>query len=347
MEPTQDLNITHVTPLVPPGILRQDVPMTDAANRTVVAARAAIKKILKREDRRMLVIIGPCSIHDHAVAVDYARRLNALRAELEDRLCIVMRVYFEKPRTTVGWKGFLYDPRLDGSEDLASGLRLARELLVEINEMGMPTATEVLDPIAPQYVADLISWAVIGARTTESQTHREMASGLSMPVGYKIGTGGLLQVAIDAMTAAKSPHTFIGVDADGRTAVIRTKGNAWGHVVLRGGHAKSNYDAASIAKAGEQLRQAGFEPAIMVDCSHANSRKAYEQQEEIWSAVVQQRIAGNDSVIGLMVESNLNAGSQKIPKDLKQLQYGVSITDACVDWETTERMLRRAHADLG
>ena len=321
--------------------------MTGAANRTVVQAREAIKKILNHNDPRMLAIIGPCSIHDQKAAIEYAGRLNQLRLELEDRLMIIMRVYFEKPRTTVGWKGFLYDPQLDGTEDLATGLRLARKLLVEINEMGLPTATELLDPITPQYIADLISWAVIGARTTESQTHREMASGLSMPVGFKNGTGGMLQVAIDAMTAARSPHTFIGVDADGRTAVIRTKGNSWGHVVLRGGHARSNYDADSIAAAAAQLRDAGFESVIMVDCSHANSRKKYEHQEEIWDTVIQQRVAGNTAVIGLMVESNLNAGSQKIPKDLEQLKYGVSITDACVDWTTTERMLRRAHAELG
>jgi len=347
MEQTQDLNISDVSPLIPPGVLRLEVPMTDSANRTVVTARARIQKILKHEDPRILAIVGPCSIHDLRGAIEYAAKLNELRRELEDRLIIIMRVYFEKPRTTVGWKGFLYDPCLDGSEDLATGLKLARKLLVEINEMGLPTATELLDPITPQYIADLVSWAVIGARTTESQTHREMASGLSMPVGFKNGTGGMLQVAVDAMTAARSPHTFIGVDADGRTAVIRTKGNSWGHLVLRGGHSKSNYDADSIAAAASQLRDAGFEPAIMVDCSHANSRKRHEYQEEIWDTVIQQRVAGNTAVIGLMVESNLNAGSQKIPKDLRQLKYGVSITDACVDWETTERMLRRAHASLG
>jgi 3-deoxy-7-phosphoheptulonate synthase len=346
MEQTQDLNITEVVPLIPPGILRRQVPMTDSANRTVVVARESIKKILDHEDPRMLAVIGPCSIHDPKSAMEYATRLNQLRRELGDRLCIIMRVYFEKPRTTVGWKGFLYDPRLDGSEDLATGLQLARELLVKINDMGMPTATELLDPITPQYIADLISWAVIGARTTESQTHREMASGLSMPVGFKNGTGGILQVAIDAMTAARSPHSFIGVDADGRTAVIRTRGNPWGHIVLRGGHSKSNYDAESIAAAAGQLREAKFDPAIMVDCSHANSRKKYEHQEEIWDTVVRQRVAGNSAVIGLMVESNLNAGSQKIPKDLRQLKYGVSVTDACVDWATTERMLRRAHSEL-
>jgi 3-deoxy-7-phosphoheptulonate synthase len=346
MEQTQDLNVSDFIPLVPPGMLCRELPMTEAANRTVVAGRQAIKRILRQEDPRLLVIVGPCSIHDPEAALEYAGRLNALQQELQDRLCIVMRVYFEKPRTTVGWKGLIYDPHLDGSDDLPAGLRLARQLLLTINAMGLPAGTEMLDPITPQYLSDLISWAAVGARTTESQTHREMASGLSMPVGFKNSTEGVLRVAIDALEAARHPHTFVGVDTEGRTAVVRTRGNPWGHVVLRGGHARPNYDADSITTACGQLRQAGMAPVLMVDCSHANSGKRHEHQEEVWDTVVQQRVAGNSAIIGLMVESNLHAGNQKIPHELEQLRYGVSVTDACVSWETTERMLRQAHMAL-
>jgi len=347
MESTEDLNVIDTLPLIPPSILRKEVPMTEAANRTVIECREAIKRILRQEDHRLLVIVGPCSIHDTEAALEYAKRLNALRQELQGHLCIVMRVYFEKPRTTVGWKGFIYDPHLDGSDDMVAGLVRARQLLLDINEMGLPAATETLDPITPQYLADLISWAAIGARTTESQTHREMASGLSMPVGFKNSTEGVLQVAIDAMEAARNPHTFLGVDKEGRTAVIRTHGNPWGHVVLRGGKARPNYDSESIAAACKQLRQADLEPVLMVDCSHANANKKHEQQEAVWDAILKQRSAGNDALIGMMVESNLHEGNQKIPKDLSQLRYGVSVTDACVNWETTERMMRQAYAEFG
>jgi 3-deoxy-7-phosphoheptulonate synthase len=269
-----------------------------------------------------------------------------MQQALQDQLCIVMRVYFEKPRTTVGWKGLINDPHLDGSDDLEEGLYLARRLLLDINAMGLPAGTEMLDPITPQYLADLITWAAIGARTTESQTHRERASGLSMPVGFKNSTEGVLQVAIDAMEAARHPHTFLGVDQEGRTAVIRTRGNPWGHVVLRGGHAGPNYGPESITAACGQLRKAGLQPVLMVDCSHANSRKQHEQQAEIWDSIVEQRLSGTTAIMGLMVESNLHAGNQKIPQDLSQLRYGVSVTDACVGWDTTERMLRHAHAQF-
>jgi 3-deoxy-7-phosphoheptulonate synthase len=346
MEATEDLNVIDTLTLIPPAILRKELPMTEAANRTVVASREAVKRILRQEDHRLLVIVGPCSIHDIEAAREYARRLNALRQELQDHLCIIMRVYFEKPRTTVGWKGFIFDPHLNGSDDMVTGLSQARQLLLDINEMGLPAATETLDPITPQYLADLISWAAIGARTTESQTHREMASGLSMPVGFKNSTEGVLQVAIDAMEAARNPHTFLGVDKEGRTAVIRTQGNPWGHVVLRGGKARPNYDLESIDAACEQLRLAHLEPVLMVDCSHANSNKQYEHQEELWNTILKQRSAGNRALIGMMIESNLCEGSQKIPKDLSQLHYGVSVTDACVSWETTERMLRQAYAEF-
>jgi 3-deoxy-7-phosphoheptulonate synthase len=346
VEQLQDLNVSHTIPVIPPGILHQELPMTAAAHRTVVAGREAIKRILRRADHRLLVIIGPCSIHDPKAALEYAGRLNELRQALQDRLCIVMRVYCEKPRTTVGWKGLIYDPSLDGSEDLPTGLRLARQLLLDITALGLPVGTEMLDPITPQYHADLISWAVIGARTTESQTHREMASGLPMPVGFKNSTEGILQVAIDAMETARHPHTFLGVDSDGRTAVLRTRGNPWGHVVLRGGRTGPNYAPESITAACAQLRQANFDPVLMVDCSHGNSRKQHAHQEEVWSSILQQRLVGNTAIMGLMVESNLYPGNQKIPHDVGQLRYGVSVTDACVGWETTERMLRQAHRAL-
>lgn len=346
MQQTENLNVSTIDPLLSPAMIRQEQPLTEAARQTVVQGHAAIKRILSQEDDRLLVIVGPCSIHDPAAALEYATRLNALRQELQDSLCIVMRVYFEKPRTTVGWKGLIYDPHLDGSDDLPAGLCQARQLLLDINAMGLPTGTEMLDPITPQYLADLISWAAIGARTTESQTHREMASGLSMPVGFKNSTEGVLQIAIDAMQAARSPHTFLGVDQQGRAAVVRTRGNAWGHVVLRGGHARPNYDPDSVQAAKDQLRQAGMSPLLMVDCSHANSNKQHEQQEEVWNSVLQQRMAGNTDLMGLMVESNLHDGNQKIPQRLDQLRYGVSVTDACIGWDATERILRQACVEL-
>jgi len=346
MQPTHDLNICEMMVLTSPQDLKTELPMTEAANRTVVGGREEIKRILSREDSRLLVIAGPCSIHDPQAALEYAGRLNDLREELRDRLCILMRVYFEKPRTIVGWKGLIYDPHLDGSDDLLQGLRLARRLLLEINEMGLPAGTEMLDPITPQYIADLISWASIGARTTESQTHREMASGLSMPVGFKNSTEGNLQVAIDAMQAAQSPHSFLGIDGEGRTCMVRTKGNPWGHLVLRGGNGRPNYYPESIEEAAEKLEQAGLEPVVLVDCSHANSGKKYQRQERVWQAIVQQKVMGDDVIIGMMVESNLLEGNQQIPVNLEKLRYGVSITDECVSWETTERMLRFACGEL-
>lgn len=347
MQPTQDLHVRELVPLVSPQELKAELPMTEAANRTVVAGRHAVQRILRKEDTRLLVIVGPCSIHDPQAALEYARRLSALRQELADRICIVMRVYFEKPRTTIGWKGLINDPHLDGSDNMAIGLQTARRLLLAINEMGLPAGTEMLDPITPQYHADLVTWAAIGARTTESQTHREMASGLSMPVGFKNSTGGNLQVAIDAMESARHPHTFLGIDQEGRTCMVRTTGNPWGHVVLRGGHAGPNYDAASLDKATQQLHKAGLTPAFLVDCSHANANKQHERQEAVWKDLVQQRVDGNQNLIGMMVESNLEEGNQKIPGDLSQLRYGVSVTDPCVSWETTARMLRHAYVQLG
>jgi 3-deoxy-7-phosphoheptulonate synthase len=315
--------------------------MTEVSNTTVVRGREAINSILTQKDPRLLVVVGPCSIHDPAGALDYAGKLNALRQELADRMEIVMRVYFEKPRTTIGWKGLINDPHLDNSYDIEGGLKIARNLLLDITAMGLPAATEFLDPIIPQYISDLISWAAIGARTTESQTHREMASGLSMPVGFKNGTDGSLQIAIDAMAAAMRPHNFIGIDQDGITSVVRTTGNSSGHVVLRGGRLCANYDADSIAKAEKQLAANHLPKVLMVDCSHANSGKQPARQEDVWRNVVEQRAAGTRSLIGLMVESYLEEGTQPFPKgNPASLTYGLSITDACLDWKTTARMLR-------
>ena len=347
MQATQDLHICDMVPLMSPRALKAELPMTEAANRTVVEGRAAIERILRQEDQRLLVIVGPCSIHDPHAALEYAGRLNALRQELADRLCVVMRVYFEKPRTTIGWKGLLHDACLDGSADMAAGLRLARRLLLDISAMGLPAGTEMLDPITPPYHADLITWGVIGARTTESQTHREMASGLSMPVGFKNSTEGNVQVAINALESARHPHTFLGINQEGHACMVRTTGNPWGHVVLRGGNSGPNYDAQSLAQAGQQLHKTGLQPVLVVDCSHANANKQHERQEGVWNDLLAQRVAGNQNLIGMMVESNLEEGNQKIPKDRSQLRYGVSVTDPCVSWETTERMLRHAHAQMG
>jgi len=337
---TQDLHVKAFDRLLPPRALKAQAPTPEAVSAMVAQSRERIIRILRQEDPRLLVVIGPCSIHDEKSAWEYAGRLNALRQQFADRLEIVMRVYFEKPRTTIGWKGLINDPHLDGSQDIETGLKIARRLLLAITGLGLPAATEFLDPIVPQYLADLISWAAIGARTTESQTHREMASGLSMPLGLKNATDGSLQVAIDAMSAARQPHSFLGIDEDGVTCIVRTGGNPDAHIVLRGGRARTNYDAASIGEAGDKLRSAGLPPVLMVDCSHANSEKQYARQEDVWRSVIQQRVDGTRSLIGLMVESHLHEGSQPIPPKPADLRYGVSITDSCIGWETTERMLR-------
>lgn len=346
MLPTQDINVVEIARLEPPRVLKAELPMTERCNCTVVKGRDAIRRILRGEDQRFLVVVGPCSIHDEQGALEYAGKLARLREELHDTLEIVMRVYFEKPRTTIGWKGLVNDPHLNGSSDIEAGLEKARRLLLAITDMGLPAGTEFLDPIVPQYIADLVSWAAVGARTTESQTHREMASGLSMPVGFKNATDGSLQIALDAMQSSRTPHSFLGIDQDGITAVVRTKGNYDGHVVLRGGRGAPNYDPCSIADAVAALEKARVNPALMVDCSHANSNKQFAQQEEVARSVIAQRAEGNKALIGLMIESNLHEGSQSIPDDLSQLKYGVSVTDACVSWETTERMLRHAHSTL-
>jgi 3-deoxy-7-phosphoheptulonate synthase len=346
MLPTQDLNIVEFVRLRPPRALKSDLPMTEKSNRTVVEGRATIQRILRHQDPRILVVVGPCSIHDERGALEYAEKIIHLREQLGDRLYIIMRVYFEKPRTTVGWKGLINDPHLDGSYDIETGLKKARRLLLDITRMGLPAATEFLDPIVPQYISDLVSWAAIGARTTESQTHREMASGLSMPIGFKNATDGSLQIALDAMQAACAPHSFLGIDQDGFTAIVRTKGNCFGHVVLRGGRTRSNYDAASITDALAALQQEGQSPSLMVDCSHANSNKQHAQQEEVARDVIAQRVAGNKALIGLMIESYLEEGNQSVQANIADLKYGVSITDACLSWQATERILREAHERL-
>ncbi len=343
---TQDLHVREIVRLSSPHAVKAAFPATPEAVATVAMSRERIIRILRQEDPRLLVVVGPCSIHDPKSALEYAQRLNKLRQQLADRMEIVMRVYFEKPRTTIGWKGLINDPFLDGTENVEEGIKLARKLLVQITGMGLPAATEFLDPIVPQYIADLVSWAAIGARTTESQTHREMASGLSMPVGFKNATDGSLQIAIDAMGAARHRHSFLGMDQDGVTSVVRTTGNPNGHVVLRGGRARTNYDAASIADAEATLKKHQLPAVIMVDCSHANSEKKHARQEDVWRSVIEQRVNGTAAVIGTMVESHLSEGNQPFPKPVKELQYGVSITDACVNWETTERMLRWGHEQL-
>jgi 3-deoxy-7-phosphoheptulonate synthase len=346
MLPTQNLHVKEAVRLLTPSALKTQLPAGETVNRGVVSSRQGISRILRQEDPRLLVVVGPCSIHDTKGALEYGSRLNALRKELSHQLEIVMRVYFEKPRTTIGWKGLINDPHLDGSYDIETGLKRARRLLLALAEMQLPTATEFLDPIIPQYIDDLVTWAAIGARTTESQTHREMASGLSMPVGFKNGTDGSLQIALDAMISARTPHSFLGIDQDGVTSIIRTTGNSIGHIVLRGGRARPNYDAASLRDAEQQLAKASLPSVLMVDCSHANSGKQHARQEEVWRSVIEQRVNGNQAIIGLMLESYLQEGNQVFPRPAAELRYGVSITDACLGWEATERLLRWAGEKL-
>lgn len=334
-----NLNVLSQDVLVTPDALKKEIPLSDRAERTVIESRRTIERILSGEDARLLVVVGPCSIHDTQAAIDYARRLHDLADRVSDSLFIVMRVYFEKPRTTTGWKGLINDPHLNDSFSIEEGLHISRRLLVELCEMGLPLATEALDPISPQYLQDCISWSAIGARTTESQTHREMASGLSGPVGFKNGTDGSLDVAINALRSVASPHNFLGIDQQGQVAVIRTRGNANAHVVLRGGNGKPNYDSVSVALAERELEKAGLKANIMVDCSHANSNKDPALQPLVVENIVQQILEGNGSIMGLMIESHLHWGAQKLTADPTLLEYGVSITDACIDWQTTERLL--------
>lgn len=332
--------------LISPSELINEFPATPEINLLVSESRKIIEAILQQKDQRMLMIIGPCSIHDEKSALEYASKLAKLHKKMKDRMFIVMRVYFEKPRTTIGWKGLINDPHLNGTNDIETGLRKARSILLKINEMGLPAATELLDPIVPQYISDLVSWVAIGARTTESQTHREMASGLSMPVGFKNNTDGNLQTAIDAMRSSFHPHSFLGIDQDGRISMVNTKGNSNGHIILRGGRLRPNYDVESVKDAEEKLKKSGANPLIMVDCSHANSNKVPEQQEVVWKSIMDQRISGNKNLIGLMLESNLNAGNQELVEDISKLKYGVSITDACINWLETENLLEHSYNQL-
>jgi 3-deoxy-7-phosphoheptulonate synthase len=346
MQPTQDINVRETIPLVSPRQLKAEQAVSQRANRTVVESRQAVKRILTGDDERLMVVVGPCSIHDPEAGLEYARRLKALADKVANRMFIVMRVYFEKPRTTVGWKGLINDPHLNDTFDIPTGLRLARRILLEVADMGLPAATEMLEPITPQYIADLITLASIGARTTESPTHRQMASGLSMPVGYKNGTDGGLQVALDAMLAGRTPHSFLGIDADGSTCIVNTKGNAWGHLILRGGRSGCNFDSAHIKEAEQLLSAAGLPARLVVDCSHANSDKDFRKQSLAWNDVIQQRLDGNRAVIGLMLESNLHCGNQKLTADLSQLKYGLSITDGCIGWDETEELILSAYDKL-
>jgi 3-deoxy-7-phosphoheptulonate synthase len=338
MQNTQNLRVAATMPLSPPNEIRAELPITERAAATVTGARAEIEAVVQGRDTRQLVIVGPCSIHDPQAALEYAHRLLTARARFADKLVICMRGYFEKPRTTVGWKGLINDPHLDGSCDVALGLRTARKLLLALAELGMPAANEALDPIMPQYLADLIAWSAIGARTTESQTHREMASGLSMPVGFKNGTDGGLDVAINAMKAAREPHSFIGIDGSGRVALVRTRGNPSSHVVLRGGSAGPNYRQADVEKAQQRLTQAGLNARVLVDCSHDNSQKQHEKQARVAHDVAEQLAGGSRAILGVMIESHLVSGRQDLVPG-KPLVYGQSITDACLDFGATERVL--------
>ena len=342
---TQNLHVVRTEPLVAPRVIKRELPGSDALYEVVVRARATIRDIIAGRDRRLLAVVGPCSIHDPEAALDYAGRLTALATRLAAKLFVVMRVYFEKPRTTVGWKGLINDPHLDGTHDMQLGLRLARKLLVELARLGLPAGTELLDPITPQYLADLLAWTAIGARTTESQTHREMASGLSMPVGFKNTTDGNLQVAVNALESARHPHTFLGIDQDGVVSVIHTEGNPDGHIILRGGRTP-NFDAESIRRCEELLAAGGLPARILVDCSHAQTARDFTRQPRVLDDLVAQIRAGNRSIMGFMLESNLEAGNQKLAGGRAGLRYGVSITDACIDWPTTERCLAEAAGGL-
>lgn len=345
MKKITDINITSKTQLPTPVELCGKIERKAEVEQFVVETRTAINKIIFGDDPRLLIVVGPCSIHDLESGREYAQRLAQIAKELSDRILVVMRVYFEKPRTTVGWKGLIMDPNLDGTSDIPAGLEIARSFLTEVLDLGLATATELLDPITPQYIADLICWSAIGARTTESQTHRQMASGLSMPLGFKNATNGDLTVAINAIQAASQPQTFLGIDNAGRANALTTKGNPNCHIVLRGGSDGPNYSSVHIAQTEEKLKQANLEPAIMVDCSHANSQKKPELQPDVFHDVLKQSIQ-NKSIIGAMLESNLFAGNQKFPQAKDKLQYGVSITDGCIDWESTEKLLRDAYAEL-
>lgn len=341
MYKTQDLHVVENRPLLAPNQLLEQLPLTETAAALVTESRDRIRNIMHNEDNRLLVIVGPCSVHDVDAAYEYAQKLVTLREKFRDQLEVVMRVYFEKPRTSIGWKGLINDPHLDGSYDINEGLRLARKLLLDLAEMGLPAATELLDPITPQYISDVITWTAIGARTTESQTHREMASGLSMPIGFKNNTNGSLQAASNAMLAASQPHHFLGINGSGHASIVSTTGNADGHLVLRGGKQGPNYEGTHVEQAAAELAKQNLNPRVMVDCSHANANKDHNRQVTVLENVAEQVRSGSQHLLGVMIESHLVAGKQPIPDSLDQLVYGQSITDACVNIDTTNQMLEQ------
>ncbi|MDP9083074.1 MAG: 3-deoxy-7-phosphoheptulonate synthase [Pseudomonadota bacterium] len=342
----QNVNVVSSDLLATPEEVKRRLPLTARAAHTVLRSRQVVRSILERRDPRLFVVVGPCSIHDVVAAREYATRLQALAEQVQSSMLLIMRVYFEKPRTTVGWKGLINDPDLDDSFHIEKGILMARELLLYLAELGLPAGTEALDPIMPQYLSELITWTAIGARTTESQTHREMASGLSTPVGFKNGTDGSLATSINALQSVRHPHHFLGITQQGQSAVFRTRGNAHAHVVLRGGGGRVNYDAVSIAVAERELTSAGLPVTIVVDCSHGNSNKDPTLQPLVAENCVAQILDGSRSIVGLMLESHLKAGTQPIPKDLSLLEYGMSITDPCIDWQTTESLILRLHQAL-
>ena len=347
ISPAKDVNVMSNNALVRPSELEERIPLSSTAEATVLEGRRQLEAVLNGEDERFAVIVGPCSIHDQSAALDYAERLKPLADRLSDRIMVVMRVYFEKPRTTVGWKGLIYDPNLNDTYQIEDGLHRARKLLMDLSEAGLYSATEFLDPIVPQYVADLVTWAAIGARTTESQIHRQMASGLSMPVGFKNGTDGDPQTAVDALVAAGTPQAFLGIDHDGQASIVETRGNRNCHLVMRGGRSGTNFDSRSISAAAEALRKADAPAPIVVDCSHGNSNKDHTRQHIAFRDVLGQRLEGNPDLIGVMLESNINAGAQKLGPNPAELEYGVSITDSCISWEETVELLDWAYDRLG
>jgi 3-deoxy-7-phosphoheptulonate synthase len=338
-----NIKSSHV--LLTPNEVKAKLPLTKSAEQTILKFRQEIEHILDFQDSRKFIVVGPCSIHDPKAAIEYAERLKSLAEKVEDKLLLIMRVYFEKPRTTVGWKGLINDPDMDDSFHVEHGILIARNLLLKLTELGLPTATEALDPIIPQYISELVAWSAIGARTTESQTHREMASGLSMPVGFKNGTDGNIHVALNALKSAKEPHNFLGINQKGQVSVFQTRGNAHGHVILRGG-SQPNFDIENIKLVEEELKAANLPPRIVIDCSHGNTNKDYRLQPVVLENVIQQIVDGNTSIVGMMLESNLYEGNQPITGKREELQYGVSVTDKCINWEETEKIILAAHAKL-
>lgn len=346
MKRINNLHITEIKSLISPLELKKEYPMTKVSNKTIVNSREIIINILNKKDNRLIAIVGPCSIHDTNGAMEYATKLRKIKDKIADKIFILMRTYFEKPRTVIGWKGLITDPHLNGTYDITAGLKIARKLLLDITAMDIPCGSEMLDPVVPQYIADLISWASIGARTTESQTHREMASGLSMPVGFKNGTSGNLELAINAMKSSWHPHSFIGIDQYGKTSICKTSGNQATHIIMRGGRSSPNYYEEKVEETEKMILNFEMKPSIIVDCSHANSGKQYKRQKRVLHSIIDQRKRGRISIVGFMLESNLKSGSQKIPDDLNNLVYGQSITDGCVSWEETEEMLLYAYEKI-